>query len=66
LFYNNFVYFGLIYLVNTHQPAELSEVPVMDAPIVSRSGKSVVLAAQKTCSPTTKPEIVVLVISMYR
>jgi hypothetical protein len=47
LFYNNFVYFGLIYFVNTHQTEELSKVPVMDVPIVSRSGKSVVLAAQK-------------------
>ena len=48
--------------LNVHQPGELLKVPVRDTPIVSRFGKSAVVATHQTCCPAVIPDTVVLVI----
>jgi hypothetical protein len=46
----------------THQPADLSRMPLRVDPEVSNPGKAVVEAAHQICWPAVTPETVVLVI----
>lgn len=52
--------------LNVHQPGELLKFPVRDVPIVSRFGKSAVVATHQICCPATIPDTLELVILRYK